>query len=92
MSLGMETKNLAAAMSEVKRMRVLAGIPGRLLCLRASVDRGRLSALERGYTLPSADEVEPLRRALDHLITAKEKVDRYASEVGWPQASLKSEV
>ena len=53
----METRNLAATIQKFKQMRALKGIPGRLVYVRASVDRSRLSELERGYALPSEKEM-----------------------------------
>lgn len=53
----METRNLAATIQKFKQMRVLKGIPDRLVYARASVDRSRLSELERGYAMPSEKEM-----------------------------------
>jgi hypothetical protein len=44
--------------------------------------------LERGYVLPSVQELERLQRALDDLIVAKQKVEKFASEVGWPYGAV----
>ena len=73
---------------EIRLKRVTAGIPGRLLCLRARVDRGRLSDIERGYVQPSADQMTRLCGALDELIEARGKVAKCAEECGYPVAAL----
>jgi predicted transcriptional regulator len=71
-------------MSELRQKRIAARIPGRLLCPRARITPGRLSEIERGYVTPRASEVERIWQALDELIAAREKVQRYARSVGWP--------
>jgi hypothetical protein len=55
-----------------------------MLCPRAQITPARLSEIERGYIRPSQDEVERIQHALEALITAKEKVRRFAQTVGWP--------
>lgn len=69
---------------EIRLKRVTARIPGRLLCRRAGLDRGRLSDIERGYVQPSPDELARLSKALNELIEAREKVAKYAEQCGWP--------
>jgi hypothetical protein len=73
---------------EIRVRRVTARIPGRLLCLRARLDRGRLSDIERGYVQPSSDEMARLCVALEELIEARGKVAKCAVECGWPIAAL----
>jgi transcriptional regulator with XRE-family HTH domain len=73
---------------EIRLRRVTARIPGRLLCLRARVERGRLSDIERGYVQPSADEMARLCGALEELVEARRKLAEYAEECGWPIAAL----
>jgi len=80
----METKNLAEAMQHLRRRRLIHGIAGRLLCSRAALDRSRLSDLERGYALPTDEEVARLQGALDELVTTQAKVERFATSLGWP--------
>ena len=70
--------------SELRKRRVSAGIPGRLLAARAKVDRARLSELERGYVQASEEEHRRLQEALDDLVHARERVAQVAAEVGWP--------
>ena len=73
---------------ELRLKRVTARIPGRLLCRRARLDRGRLSDIERGYVQPSPDELARISKALDALIEARERVARFAGECGWPLTAL----
>ena len=54
--------NTLDRMRELTGRRIEAHIPGRLLCVRASIDRGRLSDLENGYIEPSTAELERLKR------------------------------
>ena len=68
----------------LKKRRRAAGIAGRLLCVRADVDRGRLSDIERGYADPSDEELARIEQALATLIEARDRVARVAAEVGWP--------
>jgi transcriptional regulator with XRE-family HTH domain len=74
--------------SEIKQRRVRAGIPGRLVCARARVDRSRLSHIEREYVVASESELAKISRALDELIQAKRKVVAAAAEAGWPISAL----
>ena len=69
---------------QLKAKRNSAGVPGRLVCVRARIDRGRLSDIERGYVEPSNEELVRIEKAIDELIEAKEKVERVAAEAGWP--------
>ena len=71
---------------ELRRKRMAAGIPGRLLCAKVGIDRSKLSDIERTYIEPSSDESIRINRAIDELIEAKEKVERVAAEAGWPMA------
>ena len=61
---------------ELRRKRMAAGIPGRLLCAKVGIDRSKLSDIERTYIEPSSDESIRINRAIDELIEAKEKVER----------------
>ena len=72
--------------TEIRRKRANARIAGRLLCLRAGVDRTRLSNIERGYVQPSESELGRITAALEGLIQARQKVATFAAEVGWPMA------
>ena len=71
---------------QLKQKRILAGIPGHLVCRRASLARSRLSDIERGYVEPSGEELARIEQALAELIEAREKVAKVAEEVGWPIA------
>ena len=69
---------------ELRRKRMAAGIPGRLLCARVGIDRSKLSDIERAYVEPSIEEGIRINRAIDDLIKAKEEVAKVAAAVGWP--------
>ena len=69
--------------SDLQRRRKTSGISGRLLCVRAGIERSRLSDIERGYLEPSADEVSRIEKALAVLVEARAKVAQVAEEVGW---------
>ncbi len=69
---------------ELKQRRVSEGIPGRLICGKAGIDRARLSDIEREYVQPSEKELARIEHALTELSEAKRKVKKYAAECGWP--------
>ena len=69
---------------QIRIKRVVARIPGDLICKHAGVSRGRLSCIERGLVSARVDELARLERALDELTTARRKVAERAAEVGWP--------
>ncbi len=69
---------------ELRRKRMAAGIPGRLLCGKVGIDRSKLSDIERAYVKPSIEEGIRINRAIDDLIKAKEEVAKVAAAVGWP--------
>ncbi len=71
-------------MSDLKVKRLMAGIPGSVLCAKAKISRSRLSLIERGYVCPDAEEVSRINTALDELIQAKSVIDRVAASMGWP--------
>lgn len=73
---------------ELRQKRIAAGIPGRLVCAKARVDRSRLSHLERGYVQPSDEEIARIHQALEKLILAKQRLIAVATEVGWPPEML----
>ena len=68
----------------IRTKRILAGIPGRVLCSRAGIGRGRLSDIERNYISIPAAELARIEAALDQLTEARRKVAQVAAEVGWP--------
>ena len=69
---------------ELKKKRVNADIPAALVSARAGIDRARVSAIERGYVEPTAEEEARLVATPDQLIAAREKVAAVAEQVGWP--------
>jgi predicted transcriptional regulator len=73
---------------ELRTGRIAAGVSGRMLCLRARVDRTKLSHYEQNYLTPKPEEMLRLEKALDELISAKQRVASYAMQVGWPAPAL----
>ena len=73
---------------QLRNRRVLARIPGYVLCRRAGMPRARLSDIERGHVNPSVQELAQVEAALDKLISAREKVTQFASQCGWPTALI----
>lgn len=73
---------------ELRRKRVLARIPGRVVCERAAISRGRLSEIESGYVSPTDEELARIDQALDELIRARQEVVLTAVKVGWPLSAL----
>ena len=72
---------------QIRTKRVLAGISGAVLCSRAGIGRGRLSAIERGYISISAEQLARIEAALDQLVAAKKRIDELARELGWPSSA-----
>jgi hypothetical protein len=73
---------------ELKQKRIAAGIPGKLVCVRARIDRAKLSHLERGYIQTSDQELARISQVLEELIRAKQKLVAMAAECGWPTEAL----
>jgi hypothetical protein len=71
-------------MNRLKQKRIVARIPGRMLCPIAQITPARLSDIERGYSTPTAEETARIWKALEALIVAEEKVREFARTVGWP--------
>jgi hypothetical protein len=65
-----------------------AGIPCRLVCIRARINRSRPSKIETGLVEPSTGEMQRLEEALSKLIEARSKVLETAVTVGWPAERL----
>ena len=68
----------------IKSKRIASGIPGDILCRKIGRSRSWLSAVERGYVSPSADELMRIDAALDTLVRAKSAMRQAAIESGWP--------
>jgi transcriptional regulator with XRE-family HTH domain len=73
---------------EIKRKRVMAGIPGGLVCARADLDRSRYSRIERGYVEASEAELVRIANALEKLMVAKQQLKEFAAKIGWPVEAL----
>ena len=70
--------------AEIRSKRIQAGIPGYVVCLKAGLARTRLSDIERGYVVPSPQELAKIEAALADLVQAKRKMTAVAAECGWP--------
>ena len=68
----------------LKRQRMAAGIPGKVVCVKTGIPRSRLSDIERGYVEPSEIEVLQIEQALSDLIVARRKIEAVAKAVGYP--------
>jgi transcriptional regulator with XRE-family HTH domain len=68
----------------IKAKRTAAGIAGNIICKKIRMARSRLSDIERGYVMPSHEELARIATALDELIEAKSFLERMAASVGWP--------
>jgi transcriptional regulator with XRE-family HTH domain len=73
----------------IKAKRTAAGIVGNVLCRKAGMGRSRLSDIERGYVIPSPEELGLIKVALDELIQAKSVIDRVAASMGWPMGGVR---
>ena len=71
-------------MSDLKTKRLVAGIPGSVLCAKIGLSRSRLSLIERGYVHPAPEELARINTALVQLFEAKSVIERVAASVGWP--------
>ena len=69
---------------QLKRQRMAAGIPGKVICLRTRIPRSRLCDIEKGYVEPTEVEILQIEQALADLVVAREKVVAFAAKVGWP--------
>ena len=74
--------------SDIRKKRLLAGITGDILVSACPppFSRTKLSAIERGCVVPKPEELERISAALDRLIAAKNRIDAFATQVGWPTA------
>jgi transcriptional regulator with XRE-family HTH domain len=79
---------MSTTVQDLRQRRVLARIPGHVLCRLAGLHRSRLSDIERGTVSPSPNEIERIERALTQLIAVRKKVSEFANECGWPSALL----
>lgn len=68
----------------LRNARTAAGITGQVLCKKAAISRSRLSEIERDYRPATASEQNRLSDALAALISARNRIDAFAVEVGWP--------
>jgi hypothetical protein len=73
---------------QLRSKRVLARIPGYMVCQRTGISSGKLSQIECGLSGASPEELSRIDEALNNLIEAKRKVSQTAAKVGWPVAAL----
>ena len=69
---------------QLRNLRLMVGLSGRLICNQSGVERSRLSDIERGYVEPKPPELARIEKAISDLTRAKERVAVLAAEVGWP--------
>jgi hypothetical protein len=70
----------------LKLKRIRAGIAGQVLCKKVVIARSKLTAIERGYTDATPDELVRINAALDDLIKVKRVIQKTAAALGWPGA------
>ena len=68
----------------IKLMRLQAGLSGWIVCLETGVSRSRLSAIEKGITEASAEELNRIAAGIERLRQAKSKVVQFAARCGFP--------
>lgn len=72
----------------IKTRRKNADIPGEILCIRAGIDRARLTKIELGYIRASDEELQRLACALDELIETKNRINEFSTASGWPVPAI----
>lgn len=72
----------------LRSKRAAAGISGELVAMRVSLDRGRLSRIERGLLVASPEELQRIDSAIRELADAKREIERFAVSKGWPLEAL----
>jgi len=68
----------------LRNRRVVARIPGHMVCTRAGISRGRLSEIELGRVHATDEELKRIDDALRLLIEARKRMARVAAQCGWP--------
>jgi hypothetical protein len=72
----------------IKAKRNKAGVAGHLVCRKLAFARSKLTAIERGYTTATPQELERIDAALDDLIRAKSVLRQTAAALGWPVSEV----
>lgn len=70
--------------SHLRSKRLSAELAGATVCLKAGIQRSRLSDIERNYVKPTVDEVSRISTAVDELARAKSRIAAVAADEGWP--------
>jgi hypothetical protein len=70
--------------------RVIARIPGHVVCKRACVSRGRLSEIECGHVSATSGELTRIDQAIDELIDVRRKIATFAAQFGSPFGELEA--
>lgn len=71
---------------DIRAKRTASGIPAELVALKAGIERGRLSRIERQIVTATPAELERIRTAIEELANAKRRIEEFAASVGWPAA------
>jgi transcriptional regulator with XRE-family HTH domain len=66
----------------IRAKRAAAGIPGRAVCQVAGISRAKLSEIELGYAVASADELQRLDAAIEQIVRTRRDLAQLASEAG----------
>jgi transcriptional regulator with XRE-family HTH domain len=74
---------------DVRILRITAQLTGEAVCRAAAISRTRLSEIERGVRVATADDLVRITKAIDDLAATKERVEAYAAAEGWPVAVLR---
>jgi hypothetical protein len=72
----------------LRAKRVAAGIAGQVVCTKLAFARSKLTAIERGYTFATPDELARIDAVLDDLIRAKGVLRQTAAALGWPLSEV----
>jgi|HubBroStandDraft_6_1064221.scaffolds.fasta_scaffold303416_3 transcriptional regulator with XRE-family HTH domain len=73
----------------LRAKRAVAGVPGAAISIRTGIPRSRLSHIERGYLVPTADEVQRIESAIDEIIRTKHHLTKLADEAGLSLAGVR---
>jgi predicted transcriptional regulator len=66
---------------DLRHKRRQFDLPGEMVCKRAGISRSRLSAIERGYLLPSGEEAQRIASAIKDLRRRQRKLRLLASRL-----------
>jgi transcriptional regulator with XRE-family HTH domain len=69
---------------DLRHKRTAAGISGDVVSRNIGIERSRLCQIEKEYLTPKKEEIDRIASALENLIAAKEKINEFAKEHGWP--------